>query len=123
MKAPYFYDCGVELEITGNYGRHTYNRESILSLNALYHLLFVNFSALTVGLFTQPNGERCIKGKLLSPALPIRNYCTAKLRTLWFHLYQTMKMPIEEVSLLSKIMMQKFLEVIPTVAPYIGKEG
>lgn len=112
MEVPYFYDCGVELEVAGDYGRDHYDRDDILSMGALYHLLFVNFSALTVSLFTQPDGQRRIQGKLLSPKLPIRNYCAAELRTLWFHLYQTMKMPIEEVSLLSKIMMEKFLEVL-----------
>jgi hypothetical protein len=111
MEEPYYYDCGVELNITGGYGREEYERVDILSLNALYHLLFVNFAALTVSLFTQPDGHDLIAGNVLSPELPVRNYCAAMLRLLWHHMHQTMKMSVEEASLLVKKNMEKFLKV------------
>jgi hypothetical protein len=115
MEDPYYYDCGVEFNITGGYGREEYDRDDILSLNALYHLLFVNFAALTVCLFAQPDGQQLIAGKVLSPELPVRNYCAAMLRTLWYHMHRTMRMSVEEASLLVKMNMENFLKVI---SPY-----
>jgi hypothetical protein len=109
MQYPLCYDCGVELSITGGYGRATYYRRP--PLNALYHLLFVNFAALTVSLFTQPNGYELLEMKVFSPTLPIRNYCVAMLRMLWYHLHQTMKMSVEEASLLVKMNMENSLMV------------
>ena len=110
MAVPYYYDCGVELTVTGDYGRPYYAKD-LISLRTEYMLLLINFSAFVVSLYTQPDGESRIHGKMISPQLPVRNYCTGQLFTAWHHLQQSMNMSVEEVALLVNTCLEKFIEV------------
>ena len=110
MNRPYYYDCGTELTITGYYGRSYYLNRS-LSLRAEYLILLINFSAFIVSLFTQPDGENRIHGNVISPQLPVRNYCTGRLFTVWHHLQQSTNMSVEDVAMLVKICLETFIKV------------
>ena len=110
MKIPFYYDCGTELTVNGDYGRlYYFNR--LLSLRAEYLILLINFSAFVVSLFTQPDGQSKIHGNVISPELPVRHYCTGQLFTVWHHLQQSTNMSVEDVAMLVKICLESFIKV------------
>lgn len=109
LNAPLYYDCGVELTIAGDYGRSYYSKD--VPLRTEYLLLLISFSAFVVNLYTQPDEESRIHGKVISPKLPVRNYCTKQLFISWHHLQQSMNMSVEEVALLVTTSLEKFIEV------------
>ena len=110
MDHPYYYDCGIELTSSGDYGNDFAYDRDVLSLKAEYLMLFVNLSAFVISLYTQPNGEELIHGKVISQELPVRNYCAAQLFAVWHHLQQSMSMSVEDVALLLKISLETFLQ-------------
>ena len=110
LKEPYYYDCGTELTITGDYGLQDYSSRS-LSLRAEYLILLINFSAFVVCLFTQPDGQEKIHGNVISPQLPVRHYCKGRLFDVWHHLQQSTNMSFEDVAMLVKISLETFFKV------------
>ena len=110
MSILFHYDCGIELTITGDYGRPSYSNR-LLSLRAEYLILLINFSAFVISLFTQPDGQSKIHGNVISPELPVRHYCTGQLFTVWHHLQRSTNMSVEDVAMLVKICLESFIKV------------
>lgn len=103
------YDCGIELTSDGDYGRRYYNER--ISLHSQYLLLFVNFAAFCISLYTQENATVQISGPVLSPSLAVRHYCLGQLKTIWSHIQTNLGLTLEEASHLIMRTVLKFLQV------------
>ena len=99
-----------------------YTKHRSLSLRAEYLILLINFSAFVVSLFTQPDGQTRIHGKVISPQLPVRNYCTGQLFTAWHHLQQSTNMLVEDVAMLVKICLET-TNIGHNILSYSGKSS
>ena len=77
---------------------------------SLLHLL--NFGAFCIGLLTQPEAEQHMRGRILPHNLPLRNFCTSKLRDTWRHMQSNLCMAEEEVLFLILKCLYCFLQVI-----------
>ena len=62
-------------------------------------------------LFTQPDSDEEMKYKVFTSNLPARNYCPIKLYETWYHLQESLNMPMEQVPLLMAIAMEKYMKV------------
>lgn len=109
LSGGWHYDCGVELLPNGDYGRNYYSRR--ISLHSQYLLLFVNFSAFCISLFTQKMATENIRGNVLTLSLSVRHYVLGQLQTIWNHIQLNLNLSIEEASHLIMRTMLKFLQV------------
>ena len=109
LSGPWHYDCGVELTSEGDYGRTYYKRR--ISLHSQYLLLFVNFSAFCVSLYTQKGVTEKLSGPVITPTLSIRHYCLGQLQTLWSHIQVNLNITLEEASHLIMRTLLRFLQV------------
>ena len=106
------YDCGVELNELGNYGRPDYLKRAengILNLQSLYLLLWSNFGAFCLHLLTQRNAT--LKGTVISDYQPVRHYCLKQMKLMWLHISVNLGLTPEQQSLLVVRAMQRMIQV------------
>ena len=108
------YDCGVELSSDGTYGRPDYiphATRGTLSLQSLYLLLWANFGTFCMALITQPDAHERISGPVISSWQHIRHYCVSQLRSLWWHMSNSLQLSTEEQSFFIMKCMLSLMEV------------
>jgi len=110
-----FYDQGVELTKDGLYGHHGYIEHATrgtLSLHSLYLLLWANFAAFCVALFSQSGAKEKLVGNIFSENVePVRQYCVSQLHQLWGHLRNSLVISDEERLLLVRRCLSQLFEV------------
>lgn len=109
VSSPWHYDCGVELDQNGYYGRDDYDER--IPLHSQYLLLLANFSAFTIHLYTQESAEDMLSGPVITDTLPVRQYCFGQLLTIWSHIQTNIGISTEEASHLMMRTMINFLLV------------
>lgn len=110
-----FYDQGVELTKDGLYGHHGYIEHATrgtLSLHSLYLLLWANFAAFCIALFSQSEAKEKLVGNVFSESVePVRQYCVSQLHQLWGHLRNSLVISDEERLLLVRGCLNQLFEV------------
>ena len=110
-----FYDQGVELTKDGLYGHHGYIEHATrgtLSLHSLYLLLWANFAAFCIALFSQSEAKEKLVGNVFSENVePVRQYCVFQLHQLWGHLRNSLIISDEERLLLVRRCLNQLFEV------------
>ena len=111
----YHYDCGLEFNHDGTYGRQDYDTRTskgIIGVQGLYFLIWANMSAFCFCLLTQKNATQMLKGPVLSHWQAVRHYCLGQMNAMWWHLECSLDQPIEETSLMVVRAMQRLTMVI-----------
>ena len=112
MKQGRLYDCGVEINADGQYGRPDYLtrvEKGTLSLHSLYLLLWANFGAFCLNLLTQ--GRDALRGHVISDYQAVRHYCKSQMGAMWLHLSISLSLTDEQLSLLIVRSMQRMIQV------------
>lgn len=112
-KGGYHYDCGMELNPDGSYGRPEYMdrvNQGTFTLKSLYLLMWANFGSFCVALLTQPDSYQHL-GPIFTDWQPLRNYCVSQLRTLWMFMQNNLVLTEEERCFFVQRAMTRFHEV------------
>ena len=90
------YDCGVEIDCDGNYGRQEYHdRAQLYNKGAWFLMLWANFGAFCMGAISQPDAQEKLT-RVISEWQSARHYCVSQMRSAWLHLGTEMNLTLEQ---------------------------
>ena len=122
----YYYDCGLEFNPDGSYGRSSYSHrivnEETVGIQGLYYLIWSNMASLCVCLLTQKNATGMFKGYILSCWQAVPHYCIGVMNAMWLYLQTSLQVTIEELVLINLRAMQRFVKVIDFFSFYISNQ-